>query len=152
MAQQRGGTPFAHHHDVAERQRDQPVAGEILIIPEHHVEEDREMNGPNQRPLLRGRQLPHHQHDQDRQQKGVDDHREWAFEHEHLDQQKQPAKQIGQQEFRFGEHPIDLADRAAAAHDQEGECEKREIGRGMQLFVEVSSRSQVVNLPVGHNR
>ena len=48
MAEQRRRAPFSQHDDVSHRQRDQPVAGEILVISEHDVHQDGEMNGPDQ--------------------------------------------------------------------------------------------------------
>ena len=35
MAEQRRRAPLSQHDDVSQRQRDQPVAGKILVIAEH---------------------------------------------------------------------------------------------------------------------
>ena len=91
MAQQRRGAPLSEHHDVAERQRDQPVTGKILVIAEHDIEDDREMNRPDQRPSLRRGELPDDEAQHDRQQEGVDDDSERPLKHEHLDQQERAS-------------------------------------------------------------
>ena len=152
MAEQRGRSPLSEHDDVSQRQRDQAVTGKIFVIAEQDIHQNGEMNGADQQPSLRRRQLPDHQAQHDRQQKGVDDHRKGSLEHEHLDQQEQPAHEVDDQQLRFGKHAVDRADRPSAAQQQQAEGEEGEIGDGVQFFVKIAACREVMDLPVGQHR
>src|SRR5882762_6910968 len=151
MAQQRRGAPLSQDNDVSQRQRDQPVTGKIFVIAEYDIQDNREMNRPDQRPSLRRGELPDDEAQHHRQQKGVENHREGTIKHEHLDQQGQPAQEIDKQQLRFREYPIERADRTVAAYQQQKKAKESEVGRRMQFLVEISAGRQVMDLPVGQH-